>query len=88
MGLGWIDDQVIELAKRQDRVIITQDLDVGAYYRQSAPGSFGVIVIRLADQTVESVNRVLDRFFRLEATNLPLEHAVIILVRDRTRIVT
>jgi predicted nuclease of predicted toxin-antitoxin system len=89
LGLGWIDDdRVVELAMQQSRVIVTQDLGFGLRYHRAASGSFGVIVIRLTDQTVESVNRVLDRFFRRDAANVPLDRALVILERERTRVIS
>ena len=54
-GLG--DAQVVELAKAEQRVIVTFDLDFGEIYHFAERGRIGVIVLRLDDQAVESVNR-------------------------------
>jgi predicted nuclease of predicted toxin-antitoxin system len=81
------DEQVIELATEQNR-IITQDLDFGARFHHAAAASFGPIVLRLSDQTVGSVNRRLDRFFRHEASDTALEQSLVVLTDERTRIVT
>jgi predicted nuclease of predicted toxin-antitoxin system len=89
IGLGGLDDvRVIDLAVEQGRVIVTHDLDFGQRYHQASPGAFGAIVLRLNDQTTEAVNRVLDRFFRNEATNIPLERSLVILTDERIRTVT
>ena len=54
-------------------MLITHDLDFGELYHLKERGDFGVIILRLADQTVESVNRVLGQFFSDPATaEIPL----------------
>lgn len=61
---GLTDANVIALAKQENRIIITQDLDFGELYHQMEdPSSFGVLILRLRDQRVESVNQVLSQFF-------------------------
>jgi predicted nuclease of predicted toxin-antitoxin system len=88
-GLGHLRDQeVVELAKREDRVIITFDLDIGEIYHRRNRGRFGVILLRLDDQTVEAVNRVLDRFFRSEAATIALERSLVVIDDRRVRVVT
>lgn len=77
-----VDPQVVELAKRDDRVIITFDLDLGEIYHRRERGQLGVIILRLADQTVESVNRALDHFFRTTAGSIALERSLVV-VSDR-----
>ena len=67
--------------------MITFDLDFGELYHLLHRGEFGVIILRLEDQTVESVNRVLDRFFSSDLTDLDLEHSLVVLDEDRVRIV-
>ncbi len=57
---GISDAEVVELAKAEGRVIVTFDLDFGEIYHFAERGQIGVIVLRLDDQTVESVDRVLD----------------------------
>lgn len=63
-NLSTIDDEeVINIAKKEGRVIITFDLDFGQIYHFREEGKVGIIVLRLEDQTVESVNLVLHDFF-------------------------
>lgn len=57
------DEEIIELAKKEKRIIITLDLDFGEIYYFYTPRDLGVIVLRLKIQTVEEVNRILERFF-------------------------
>lgn len=57
------DEEVVELAKREKRIILTFDLDFGEIYHLRERGQVGIIVLRLSDQTIESVNAALKKFF-------------------------
>ena len=57
------DDEVIHIAIRERRVIITFDLDFGEIYYFAYPKKFSALVMRLNDQRVESVNGTLKKFF-------------------------
>lgn len=57
------DEEVVEIAKDEGRVIVTFDLDFGQIYHFREPERVGVIVLRLRNQTVEVVNRRLKEFF-------------------------
>lgn len=56
------DREIVALAKREERVILTHDLDFGQIYYFARRGEVGMIVLRLRQQTVEAVNSALDRF--------------------------
>lgn len=61
--LGYLDDEeIVEIAKKEDRIIVTFDLDFGEIYHEREIGKVGVIVLRLDNQTVENVNLVLRKF--------------------------
>jgi predicted nuclease of predicted toxin-antitoxin system len=81
------DREVVTLAKLEGRVIVTFDLDFGEIYHAEQRGRVGVIILRIRDQTVDSVNRVLERFFESEAANIPLERSLVIIEETRVRIV-
>jgi predicted nuclease of predicted toxin-antitoxin system len=88
-GLSHLRDiEVVELAKREGRVIITFDLDLGEIYHRKERGRLGVIMLRLNDQTIEAVNSVLDRFFRTQAATIPLERSLVVIDETRVRIVS
>jgi len=57
------DEKVVKLAKKERRLIITFDLDFGEIYHFREEEKVGIIVLRLKDQTVESVNEALKEFF-------------------------
>ena len=54
------DTEVIELARRDGRVVITEDLDVGKLYYRYEHGRIGIIVHRPRVQSAAAVNRVLE----------------------------
>jgi predicted nuclease of predicted toxin-antitoxin system len=80
------DREIVAMAKRDRRVVITFDLDFGKIYHQWERGQIGVIVLRLEDHTVESVNAVLGRFFANVAAKIPLERSLIVVDESRVRI--
>ncbi len=62
--LGQItDSEVVKLAQREHRVIITHDLDFGEIYYFKEKNGVGVIVLRLRNQTIESTNKAIQRFW-------------------------
>ena len=83
---GMTDEQVIKLAKKEKRIIITFDLDFGEIYYFNERGKVGTIVLRLENQTVESVNKVLDKFFQKEAKNIDLERSLVVIDENKIRI--
>jgi len=58
------DEQIIGIAKRNSRIIITHDLDYGEIYYLKEQRKIGVIMLRLVDQTSENVIRILLKFFK------------------------
>ena len=58
------DREIVSLAKRQRHIILTHDLDFGEIYYFAERGQVGILVLRLRQQTIESVNHVLQRFLQ------------------------
>lgn len=83
---GLTDEKVIDLAKKEKRVIITFDLDFGEIYYFSESGKIGIIVLRIQNQTVESVNKVLGKFFKKEAKNVDLGKSLVVIDENKIRI--
>ncbi len=87
LGLGHLSDpEVADLAIQERRVVVTFDLDFGEIFQQR--DQLGAIILRLADQTVESVNRTLERFFQTSAPGMSLERSLIIVREQRVRVVS
>ncbi|HEX6506161.1 MAG TPA: DUF5615 family PIN-like protein [Chloroflexota bacterium] len=57
------DLEIVALAKKHHRVIITFDTDFGEIHHFRERGEVGIIQLQLRNQTVEAGNRVLSRFF-------------------------
>lgn len=86
---GISDFEVSSFAKKENMVVITLDLDFGELYHEETKHAFGVIVLRLRDQRVEQVNRVLKLFFESEQGKilfLDHPHALAILTENTIRI--
>lgn len=59
------DSEIVALAREEGQIILTHDLDFGQLYYFRERGEIGIIVLRLRNQTVESVNEVLTRFLEV-----------------------
>lgn len=87
-NLGPIsDEEVVHLAKKQKRMIITHDLDFGEIYHFREKGQTGILVLKLKDKTVESTNRTLKKFLKDKAIEKQkLEKSLIILDETSFRV--
>lgn len=89
LGLSHLTDhEVVARAKSEGRVVITFDLDFGQIYHRWERGQIGAIILRLEDQTVESVHRSLGKFFLNVADTIHLEHSLVVADETRVRITT
>ncbi len=80
------DIAVVALAQQEQRVIITLDKDFGELYHRRERGNLGVIILRLRDESIESVNEVLGRFFQRQADDIDLDRSLVVLDEVRARI--
>lgn len=79
-GLGHLGDaEVADLAGSEHRIVVPFDLDWGRLYHRWSGGGLGIIILRLQDQTVESVNRTLDDFVRNHAATIRLTRSLVLL---------
>lgn len=53
---GTTDERIAEQAVKAGRILITLDLDFGEMYYLGSPKKLGVVILRLRNQTVESIN--------------------------------
>ena len=79
---GAEDIQIIEKTLREKRVLITFDLDFGEIFYFSTNKSIWIIVLRLRDQTVESVNKRLDWFLKTKTLNRKKYQNTLIVVEE------
>ncbi len=80
---GITDDQVIDWAKREDRILITNDKDFGEQVFRLRQAHAGVILLRLADERTENKIDVLRDLLREYNARLPGEFVVA--TEDRIR---
>ena len=73
------DEDVVKLAIREKRIVLTFDLDFGEIYHFREKGKLGVIILRLEDKTVESVNKMLYQFFSKEAEHISLYKSLVVI---------
>jgi len=58
---GVTDDTLISICKKENRILVTFDLDFSDF-RVYPPGAYpGIIIIRLADQSIDSTLSVINK---------------------------
>ncbi len=81
------DSEIVDIARREGRIILTHDLDFGEIYYSATAGEVGIIVLRLRHQTVEAVNDVLERFLKAGVmSEEELRHALVVLSENTYRV--
>lgn len=81
------DREIIDLAKKDNRIIITHDLDYGEIYYLQEQGKIGVIMLRLKNQTSVNVLQTLSDFFsNYKSMDKPLSTSLIIISDEKIRI--
>lgn len=81
------DSDVVTLAKQHNRVIITHDLDYGEIYYLKEQGTLGVIMLRIDDQSSESVLKTLASFFSSKkAREVNLSMSLVVLTKEKIRV--
>lgn len=90
LGLSHLDDfEVIAQARMDSRIVVTFDVDFGRLFHRYERGQGGIIVLRLADQSVASVNRALERLFIDPVVDaITLERSLVIVDESRIRVIT
>ncbi|MHC3129389.1 MAG: DUF5615 family PIN-like protein [Candidatus Bathyarchaeota archaeon] len=84
---GCEDDEVVNLAVRENRIIITHDLGFGSIYYFFKRGCVGIIILRIHPPTVEEVNHVLKNFLkRVNLEKEKLTKCLIMLNRRKYRV--
>ena len=87
--LGYLKDiEIVKIAKKEDRIIITFDLDFGEIYHYKELNKVGIIVLRLENQTPENVNSVLKQFLSKDIEKLR-QHlkSLIVIKKGSTRFI-
>jgi predicted nuclease of predicted toxin-antitoxin system len=84
---GHDDEEIVQLAETENRIIITLDLGYGSIYYFSKKGVVGMIVLRVHPATVENVNSVLKSFLeKVDLEKGQLTKCLIMLDKKKYRI--
>ena len=80
------DAQVFEYAQKEERIIITRDIEFGSILKYHPPNHYGVIVARLPNTYVrDQILGVIRKFF-VEVEKKELVRHIVILEVDKYRI--
>jgi predicted nuclease of predicted toxin-antitoxin system len=82
------DHEVVRMAHREQRVIITLDEDFATYFHRQTRPFVGIIHLDLpiALRFIPSINRILHTFFTEHAETVELERSLVILTGESVRI--
>jgi len=79
------DSEIVELAVKEERIILTMDLDFAAIIAKSNKRMPSAIIFRLSDESFENINPLLDKILPAVEKEL-LAGAIVIVEDDRFRI--
>lgn len=63
---GITDNEVMETAEKEDRAILTLNLDFGHIYYFAKKGVVNIMVVRTKIPTPENITKLLTKFFELK----------------------
>ncbi|MFC1700955.1 DUF5615 family PIN-like protein [Patescibacteria group bacterium] len=77
------DEKIVKLAHKKKMILITLDLDFGELYYFSSKKPIGLIMLKLRNQTVESVNSNLENFFKKKIINKKENQKALIIIDEK-----
>lgn len=80
---GLSDASVIDLANREERVIVTFDKDFGELIFKEGMRTEGLILLRLAPTSPEQITR---RLKQIITRQIPIKDKILVVREDRIRI--
>ncbi|MDP2167604.1 MAG: DUF5615 family PIN-like protein [Thermodesulfovibrionales bacterium] len=82
---GFQDEKVVEIAVKEDRIILTYDLDFGEIYRHFGAST---IVIRTRSKNADAVIEYLTSFLgKAEKEKIDLKNKLAVLTEGRIRLI-
>lgn len=85
-GLQTIsDDEIIERARKEERTILTADLDFGFLMSLSRERFPSIILFRLGDERSENINFLMEKYLN-EIVEYLVQGAIIVFEQDKVRI--
>jgi len=79
------DEKVLELAKKENRLLITFDQEFGNIFKFPLGTYPGIIIIKVKPQTIENTNSVLQKFLKKTSLEI-ISKALVIIDKRKTRI--
>jgi len=76
------DDVLLDMAKIEERILITNDKDFGELTFLQKKGSAGIILLRIKGQHVEDKLFIFRRYCRI---TLPIAHTLITVTKKKIR---
>ncbi len=80
------DEQIVDLAKKEGRTILTFDKDFGEIYYFADKKSSTIIILYLKNQSPENINPIIKSFLETTEFN-QLKNKLIILYEGRYRVI-
>ncbi len=90
LGLSRLNDHdIIRMARRERRVIITLDRDFAEYFYRTQHPAIGVIYLDLpiTHRYIPTINKVLQNFFTAHADKIDLDRCLIIVTDNLVQII-
>lgn len=84
---GHEDPEIVTLAEKENRMIITHDVGFGSIYYFSKREQVGIIIVRVHPSTVENVNPILENFLtKVDLDKKNLTKKLIVLDKKKYRV--
>ena len=82
------DEEIVEKAKKEKRIIITSDQDFADLWYYKEKGKIGIIRIRTKNQTPEHVEEILKKFFDNPKSSADITGRLVIVKKTGFRIIS
>lgn len=79
------DETIVEYAAQHGYILVTLDLDFGYLFRILSPHQVGIVILRLENQTIESINDALQRLLTKQVFD-DIKNQQALIVVDETAI--
>ena len=85
---GHEDGEIVALAEKENRIIITHDVGFGSIYYFSKRQQVGVIIVRVHPSTLEEVNPIITNFLtKVDLEKNKLTKKLIVLNKKKYRVI-
>lgn len=82
---GFPDEEILKIAYKEDRILVTLDQDFGRMIYQSQPPHRGVILLRLKKESQEAIIKILEKVIKQIGENLKNKFTIVTEEKIRIR---